>query len=142
MRQTASGKKYGLFPADTLRPFRQEVQAVPDTFCQAGFRFRFRNKTSLSPNEVTGGDGALSNADCWNIDYIMMNTRPAAEHRSINDITQVDLPRELLDFYESVPWTHLNNAQSITRTTCGIVIRNMGTCGFDQCTDEVIMFIT
>ncbi len=110
---------------DTIAPFRQNVEQVPDTFCQAGFRFRFRNITSMSPNEVTGGDGALSNADCWNLDYIMMNTRPAAEHRSIDDITLVDVPRELLDFYESVPWTHLNNAQSITRNNMRYLIRNL-----------------
>jgi hypothetical protein len=110
---------------DTISPFRQHFEQVPDTFCQTGFRFRFRNKTSLSPNEVTGGDGALSNADCWNIDYIMMNTRPAEEQRSIEDITQVDIPRELLDFYESVPWTHLNYAQSITRNNMRYLIRNL-----------------
>ncbi len=56
-----------------------------------------------------------------------MNTRPAAEHRSIDDITQVDIPRELLDFYESVPWTHLNNAQSITRNNMRYLIRNLTT---------------
>jgi hypothetical protein len=115
------------FSTDTIAAFRQKIQSVPDTFCQAGFRFRFRNKTSISPNEVTGGDGALSNADCWNIDYIMMNTRPDAEHRSIDDITQVDIPRELLDFYESVPWAHLNNAQSITRNNMRYLIRNLTT---------------
>jgi hypothetical protein len=112
--------------SDSLTPFRQVVLAVPDTFCQAGFRFRFRNKTSLSPNEVTGGDGALSNGDCWNIDYIMMNTRPAAEHRSFYDVTQVDIPRDLLDFYESVPWTHLNSAQNITLNNMRYRIRVMG----------------
>jgi hypothetical protein len=115
------------YSTDTISAFRQEIQTVPDSFCQAGFRFRFRNKTSISPNEVTGGDGALSNADCWNIDYIMMNTLPAAEHRSINDIAQVDAPRELLDFYESVPWTHLNNAQGITRNNMRYLIRNLTT---------------
>ncbi len=112
---------------DSVTEFKQEVLSVADTFCQAGFRFRFRNKTSLSPFEVTGDDGALSNADCWNIDYIMMNTRPAAEHSTIDDITQVDLPRKLLDFYESVPWTHLNNAQSITRNDMRFLIRNLTT---------------
>jgi hypothetical protein len=115
------------FSTDTVSAFNQHIETVPDTFCQAGFQFRFRNKTSMSPSEVTGGDGALSNADCWNLDYIMMNTRPAAEHHSIDDITEVDIPRELLDFYESVPWTHLNNAQSITRNNMRYMIRNITT---------------
>jgi hypothetical protein len=120
-------QKVWSFSTDTITEFRQHVETVADSFCQAGFQFRFRNKTSMSPNEVTGGDGALSNADCWNIDYIMMNTRPAAEHRSIEDITQVDIPRELMDAYESVPWTHLNNAQSITRNNMRYLIRNLTT---------------
>lgn len=110
---------------DTVSEFRHIVRTIPDTFYQAGFQFRFRNITSMSPNEVTGGDGALSNADCWNIDYIMMNTRPAAEHFVIDDITEVDIPRELLDYYESVPWTHLNSAQSITRNSMRFLIRNL-----------------
>jgi len=110
---------------DTASLFNQVMRTVPDTFCQAGFRFRFRNKTSMSPDEVAGGNGALSNADCWNIDYIMMNTRPAAEHLSIDDIAQADIPRELMDYYESVPWTHLNEAQSITRNNMRYLIRNL-----------------
>jgi hypothetical protein len=110
---------------DTFSNFTQVIRPVPVSYCQAGFRFRFRNYTSLSASEVSGGDGALSNVDCWNVDYIMLDTLPVYEHVSINDITLVDPPRELLDFYESVPWNHLNDAQSITRNTMHYVIRNL-----------------
>ena len=111
--------------SDTLTPFLQVIMAVPDAYHQLGFRFRFRNYTSMSANEVKGGNGALSNVDCWNIDYIMLNTIPRTEHQSVSDITMADQPRELMDFYEAVPWLHLNDAQSITRNTLHYVIRNL-----------------
>ncbi len=110
---------------DTFTAFTQVIRPVPESYCRAGFRFRFRNYTSMSPDEVKGGEGALSNVDCWNIDYIMMDAEPYYSHRSINDITLVEPPRELLDFYESVPWKHLNDAQSITRNTLHYVARNL-----------------
>ncbi len=93
--------------------FEQVILKVDTAFYQQGFRFRFRNYTSISVNDVSGGEGALSNADCWNIDYIVMNTDPVAAHRSFNDITIIDIPKKLLDFYEAVPWLHLNNAANI-----------------------------
>jgi hypothetical protein len=110
---------------DTFSLFTQVILDIPQSYCQKGFRFRFRNYTSVSSSEVTGGKGALSNVDCWNVDYIMMNTLPPYTHKSINDITMVEPPRELMDFYESVPWTHLNDAQTITRNNMHYVVRNL-----------------
>ncbi|HJZ40314.1 MAG TPA: T9SS type A sorting domain-containing protein [Bacteroidales bacterium] len=110
---------------DTATGFQQVNLPVPQLYYQNGFRFRFRNYTSISAAQVGGGKGALSNADCWNIDYIMMNLQPKQEHESINDITLVDPPRELLDYYEIVPWHHLNDAQSITRNFMHFVLRNL-----------------
>ncbi len=108
---------------DTFTPFQQVVLEIPESYYVNGFRFRFRNYTSMSPNDVSGGEGALSNVDCWNIDYIMMNTAPLASHTRIDDITLTDIPRNLLDFYEVIPWRHLNNAQSITRNLMNFDIR-------------------
>lgn len=110
---------------DTATPFQQVILPVPETYYQSGFRFRFRNYTSLSPEEVAGGEGALSNVDCWNIDYIMMNTLPSIDHRFINDIALIEPPRNLMDFYEIIPWQHLNDAQSITRNYLQYVFRNL-----------------
>lgn len=110
---------------DTATPFRQVILAIPGSFYQNGFRFRFRNYTSMSADQVAGGQGALSNVDCWNIDYILMNTDPPATHEFIPDIALVEPPRYLMDFYESVPWLHLNDAQSITRNYLRYVFRNL-----------------
>ena len=123
--ETDAWRNIWYITTDTFTAFTQVIRPVPESYCRAGFRFRFRNYTSMSPDEVKGGEGALSNVDCWNIDYIMMDAEPYFSHRSINDITLVEPPPELLDFYESVPWKHLNDAQSITRNSLHYVVRNL-----------------
>lgn len=105
--------------------FIQVILDIPSAYYQNGFRFRFRNYTSLSADDVSGGKGALSNADCWNIDYIMMDTEPVSAHFSINDVTLMDPPGKLMTKYELVPWLHLNQAQSITRNYINISVRNL-----------------
>jgi hypothetical protein len=105
--------------------FQQVILEVDSLYYKSGFQFRFRNYTSISADDVNGGEGALSNADCWNIDYIMMNINPVSTHRSINDVTIIDPPRNLMDFYEIIPWLHLNEAQSITRNYMHFDIRNL-----------------
>ncbi|MBN1144763.1 MAG: hypothetical protein JXA72_10075, partial [Bacteroidales bacterium] len=109
--------------------FRQVIVVVDSMYYKSGFRFRFRNYTSVSPENVFGGEGAVANADCWNLDYVMMNTRPEAEHISINDITLTEPPRNLLGFYETVPWLHLNEAQELTRNYITYPIRNLNKDG-------------
>ncbi len=109
--------------------FRQVIVVVDSMFYKSGFRFRFRNYASVSPENVFGGEGAVANSDCWNLDYIMMNTRPVSEHISINDITLTEPPRNLLGYYETVPWLHLNSAQELTRNYITYPIRNLNKDG-------------
>jgi len=111
--------------ADTAKSFMQAIIPVPANYYTPGFRFRFRNYTSTSARDVIGGNGALGNADVWNIDYILVNALPRATHISIEDVTLLDPPRELIDHYEIIPWKHLNDAQSITRNTLHYVFRNL-----------------
>jgi len=107
--------------------FEQVILVIAEDYYINGFRFRFRNYTSLSADEVSGGEGALSNADCWNIDYILLNTDKEENHITINnDITITDIPRNVLDFYETVPWLHVNSAvaANIARNSIIYGIRN------------------
>jgi len=106
--------------ADAPTKFQQVILEVPGTYYQNGFRFRFKNYTTLSVANVADGEGALSNADCWNIDYLMMNTDPVYAHQSPHDITIVEPPRELMDFYEIVPWSHLNEHKVLREILCGM----------------------
>jgi hypothetical protein len=110
--------------ADSAGPFRQEILTVPRSFYEKGFRFRFRNYTSMSVNEVKGKYGALSNVDQWHVDYIMLDTFPRASHESISDIAFVDPLTDLLYDYTTVPWNHVDYAQSIGRNTVRYVVRN------------------
>jgi hypothetical protein len=55
----------------------------------------------------------------------MMNISPASAHDIVSDITLIEPPRNLIDFYESVPWLHLNQAQSLTRNYMRYVFRNL-----------------
>ena len=104
--------------------FAQKIFTVPQSYYEDGFRFRFRNYTSMSINEVKGKFGALSNVDQWHIDYIMMDTMPRASHSSIDDIAFVDPLTDLLFVYTTVPWHHVDYAQSIGRNTVRYVVRN------------------
>lgn len=121
----AKWSRFWYVQRDTITPFEQVILEIPSLYYKNGFRFRFRNYTSMSPNDVSGGEGALSNVDCWNIDYIMINTEPETSHSRINDVTLTDVPHNLLDFYEIIPWKHLNNAQSITRNLMNFDIRTL-----------------
>lgn len=109
--------------------FQQVILPIPDLFYHDDFRFRFRNVVSVSANDLDGGEGAVSNADCWNIDYVLLNTDPPEMHRWVNDAALVDLPRKVLDFYEIVPWKHLNSAVNITLNTIRFDIRNLQPAG-------------
>lgn len=109
--------------------FQQVILPIPDLFYHDDFRFRFRNVVSISANDLDGGEGAVSNADCWNIDYVLLNTDPPEMHRWVNDAALVDLPRKVLDFYEIVPWKHLNSAVNITLNTIRFDIRNLQPAG-------------
>lgn len=119
---TGSVWKAETWPADT---FIQVILSIDDSLFQNGFKFRFRNYTSLSDNDVTQGKGALSNADQWHLDYIQMDNRSVEEHSSINDISFIEPLRSTLRNYESVPWSHIDNVITDERLdTIPIFIRN------------------
>ncbi len=112
-------------PGDTLIPFRQVILPVPDTLFQNGFRFRFSNYTTISVNDVTGGKGALSNVDQWNLDYIQLDNRPRASFKNLNDIAFVDPLQSTFKLYQTIPWTHMNNAQfNGKKSVITVVFRN------------------
>ena len=119
---TGSAWKAETWPTDT---FIQVIISLNDSLFQNGFKFRFRNYTSISDNEVTQGRGALSNADQWHLDYIQLDNRSFQEHASINDISFIEPLRSTLRYYESVPWSHIDNVITDERLdTIPIFIRN------------------
>ncbi|MBN1413946.1 MAG: T9SS type A sorting domain-containing protein [Bacteroidales bacterium] len=111
--------------AEAAEPFQQEILPIPPSLYEDGFRFRFRNYTSMSADEVRGKFGALSNVDQWHIDYVMLNTEPQANHESINDIAFVDPLTDLLFNYTTVPWLHLTYPNSVGKNKVRYVLRNL-----------------
>ena len=100
-------KTYG----DTLAPFKQVVIPVDDTLKSEQFRFRFRNYTSLSLNDIIGGLGALSNVDQWHIDYVQCKQAGSREEMyDINDLAIIEPLLPTLKLYNTMPWTHLVNS--------------------------------
>jgi hypothetical protein len=119
---TGTAWKAETWPTDT---FVQVTVPIADSLFEDGFKFRFRNYTSISLKEVVQGQGALSNSDQWHLDYIQLDNRPAEEHSDLNDITFISPLRSTLRYYESVPWSHIDNVITDERIdTIPIFIRN------------------
>ena len=103
---------YTLDNTDTFH-FKQVIIPVEDSLLQDGFRFRFRNYTSL-PSYPQGQDlGIFGNADQWHIDYIQLKQAGSAEEmENLEDIMVVEPLLPSLTEYSSVPWHHFSLAQS------------------------------
>ena len=92
--------------------FKAAIIQIPDTsiFYQKGFKFRFKNYTSL-----TGlfEPSWASNADQWHVDYIIMDLNRNNADTVIVDLAFLSQPGYLLNDYVSIPWKHflLNNSQ-------------------------------
>jgi hypothetical protein len=104
------------YTLDNTNPhlFKQVVLQVDTHYLKNGFRFRFRNYTSLPSGYQQGQDaGIFSNADQWHIDYIQMKQAASSEEMSIlKDITIVKPLLPTLTEYTAVPWRHLTLAQT------------------------------
>ncbi len=70
------------------------------TFLQNGFRFRFRNYCSL--DNMTK-KGILSNADQWNIDYVVLDAGRRCGDSTARDLAFVNPAPSLLRNYQAMP---------------------------------------
>ena len=78
------------------KPFQQVMVSINDTnYFQDGFRFRFRNKAT-----ITG------NLDHWHIDYVRLDDGRSYADTIIDDVAFVDQATSLLQTYTQVPWAH------------------------------------
>ncbi len=108
---------------DTSAPFKQVIIPVDTSFVSEQFRFRFRNYTSVSTNDIVGGNGALSNVDQWHIDYVQLKQAGSQESLSeINDLAFVEPLLPTLVLYNTMPWTHLSNSLGNGRRTTNPLI--------------------
>jgi hypothetical protein len=81
---------------------------IPDYLVQ-GFRFRFSNIASVADNRFN--QGAMSNADHWNIDYIYLNRNRSLYDTVFRDVAFMKPLKSLLKNYESIPWNQFSSGR-------------------------------
>lgn len=110
--------------------FHKVELAVADSFLQNGFRFRFRNYTSLKQVITQGEDlGQYENDDMWHVDYIRLLNAPSDPNpEQLGDLTITEPLLSTLTEYTSVPWSHYSLAQSagIERRQVPLTVHDFG----------------
>ncbi len=71
-------------------------------YLQKGFRFRFVNYASLSPN--LSDPSMVGNCDIWNLDYVALNKGRNAGDTVFADVAYTLPLRSLLKSHEAMPW--------------------------------------
>ncbi len=93
-------------------------------FLQDGFKFRFRNKATLT-----------GNLDHWHLDYVFLNSNIIPEEFNIFEVAFVNCPNTLLTDYTAMPWTHFTvNPPQFMRPTIQTTQRNLSTTQADNVT--------
>jgi hypothetical protein len=78
------------------------IKIDQEKFLKKGFRFRFINYASLSPNIIE--PSMISNCDQWNIDYVMLDKNRTENDTVFNDVAFRYPLRSLLKTHEAMPW--------------------------------------
>ncbi len=98
------GKWYSAWKAPGLpEKFKAAIIKIDDTrFLQGGFRFRFINYASLSPD--LNDPSMTGNCDQWNIDYVVLDRGRNGADTVFQDVAFRRPLRSLLKTYEAMPW--------------------------------------
>lgn len=134
--QTDNWIEVSAMPGGTwMHNFKQEIIAIDKSYVHDGFRFRFRNYTSLSAESVLGGKAAVSNGDQWNIDYIQVKATSNIDIiKNVDDVMINEPLKSSLLTYNSVPFSHLKFAiESDGRTHIPLSVRTY----YPELTDSV-----
>jgi len=92
---------------DSSELFKPVLIRIDQTkFLKKGFRFRFINYASLSPNKID--PSMTGNCDHWNIDYIFLDKNRNEGDTIFPDVAFRKPFRSLLKNHESIPVNHFN----------------------------------
>jgi len=90
-------------PFSEQKEFRPAILRIDNSrYLRKGFRFRFINYASLSPN--LNDPSMIGNCDHWNIDYVMLNRNRHAADTTFADVAFTRGLRSVLKTHESMPW--------------------------------------
>lgn len=108
------------------------IPILDPRYLSAGFRFRFRNYCSL---DNLAKPGILSNADQWNIDYILLDKERRSDNRFTRDVAFVHPAASLLRGYTAMPavqYTPSAMADTLPVTITNLFSQELAThYGFD-----------
>jgi hypothetical protein len=100
-------------PGRSLREFSHAMIPISsERFLTSGFRFRFRNRASLS----TSNDypDKRSNVDYWHVDYVRLDRNRSASDTILRDVAFYTPLGSVLKVLSSVPWSHFEVAYNTT----------------------------
>jgi hypothetical protein len=101
--------RWGIPGGTQQHTFTQVILQVADSFFVNGFRFRFRNLSSIFSNVAN----KQSNADQWNLDYIQLKQADISD--SMKNLNDVAISKLLLPYhtdYTTLPWRHYSLQRS------------------------------
>ena len=91
------------------QPFRQVMIPITDKrFLGTGFKFRFRNRASLSASNDY--PDMRSNADYWHVDYVKLDRNRFAGDTILRDVAFNTGLNSVLMNLTSLPWSHFEQA--------------------------------
>ncbi|HCB61480.1 MAG TPA: hypothetical protein DHV29_03165 [Bacteroidales bacterium] len=101
---SAPGSTLNNFIAEHGSPWKCVMLPITDTaFMSEGFKFRFRNYASYADLSFPTW---ASNADFWNIDYIILDSERDSTDSIPADLAFGERHETLLKNYFSMPWNH------------------------------------
>jgi hypothetical protein len=96
-------------PGSDLQPFKQVmIPVTEERFLASGFRFRFRNRVSLSRNNDY--PDKRSNVDYWHIDYVRLDRNRFVSDTVLRDVAFTAPLNSILKDLTSIPWSHFEQA--------------------------------
>ena len=87
---------------NNMQYFKYVLLPVDDTakYYKNGFRFRFRNYSSLGNNIIPSWSG---NCDQWNLDYVYLGINRTKTDTARKDLSFVEKAPSFLKYYEAMP---------------------------------------
>jgi hypothetical protein len=95
---------------NTYQKFKAVILKIDHTrFLKNGFKFRFTNYASLSPNLID--PSMVGNCDMWNIDYVFLDKNRDGADTVFADVALTLPIRSALKTHEAMPWKQFREVE-------------------------------